>query len=116
MTAISLLQDDGGFAAQDPVVAIMTRIERARSRLRQERATPPAYAVFEEGRLVGAIHAPEGTPVFGPAAPTVLLTRETSQVYHDFPHLLGPLQPLHRVDPVGQREGRVHRRPEVSLP
>lgn len=75
MTAIPLLTHDGGFAARDPVIAIVTRIERARARLRHERAMPLAYAVFEEGRLVGAIHAPEGTPVFGPAAPTVLLTR-----------------------------------------
>ncbi len=77
MTAIPLLNNHGGFAVPDPVLAIAAHIERARSRLRQERATPPAYAVFEEGRLVGAIHAPEGTPVFGPAAPTVLLRRES---------------------------------------
>jgi hypothetical protein len=76
MTAIPLLNDDAGVAARDPVLAIMARIERARSRLRLERAAPPPYAVFEEGRLVGAIHAPSGTPVFGPAAPTVLLQRE----------------------------------------
>lgn len=76
MTAIPLLTHDGGRAARDPVIAIMTRIERARSRLRQQRAVPPVYAVFEDGRLVGAIHAPEGTPVFGPAAPTVLLKRD----------------------------------------
>jgi len=76
MTAISLLHDDGGFAVRDPVVAIMTRIERARSRLKLERAVPPAYALFDEGHLVGAIHAPTGTPVFGPAAPTVLVQRK----------------------------------------
>jgi hypothetical protein len=75
MTAIPLHRLDG--AAHDPVVAITTRIERARSRLRLERAAPPAYAVFDEGHLVGAIHAPNGTPVFGPAAPTVLLRRTT---------------------------------------
>lgn len=77
MTAIPLLNDDSGLIAQDPVIAIMTRIERARSRLKLERATPPAYAVFDEGHLVGAIHAPNGVPVFGPAAPTVLLQRKT---------------------------------------
>ena len=76
MTAIPLLNDDDRFAVRDPVVAIVTRIERARSRLRVERAVPPAYAVFDEGHLVGAIHAPSGTPVFGPAAPTVLLRRK----------------------------------------
>jgi len=76
MTAIPLLGNDGGFAVQDPVVAITTRIERARERLRRERSTPPAYALFEDGHLVGAIHAPNGTPKFGPAAPTVLLRRE----------------------------------------
>ncbi|MBI2072849.1 MAG: hypothetical protein HYW52_08375 [Gemmatimonadetes bacterium] len=75
MTAIPWQEDDGGFAARDPVIAITTRIERARARLRLERATPAAYALFEDGHVVGAIHAPNGTPVFGPAAPTVLLTR-----------------------------------------
>ncbi|MBI2615950.1 MAG: hypothetical protein HYW52_09795, partial [Gemmatimonadetes bacterium] len=60
-------------------MAIIMRIERARSRLRQERATPPTYAVFDDGRLVGTIHAPNGTPVFGPAAPTVLLTRNAGR-------------------------------------
>jgi hypothetical protein len=75
MTAIPLLTHDGGRAARDPVIAILTRIERARSRLRRERATPPAYTMFDDGRVVGTIRAPEGTPAFGPAAPTVLLTR-----------------------------------------
>lgn len=75
MTAIPLLDEDGGFAVRDPVIAITARIERARARLRLERSTPPAYALFEEGRLLGAIQAPNGTPVFGPAAPTVLLRR-----------------------------------------
>ncbi len=77
MTAIPLLPSDAGQTARDPVIAILTRIERARVRLRQERAEPAAYPVFEDGRLVGAILAPEGTPEFGPAAPTVLLQRET---------------------------------------
>lgn len=76
MTASPLLTNDGGFAGQDPLVTIMTGIERARSRLKRERAALRAYAVFEEGHLIGAIHAPTGTPVFGPAAPTVLLKRE----------------------------------------
>lgn len=77
MTAIPFMEDNGRFAVRDPVIAITARIERARARLRLERSTPPAYAVFEDGHLVGAIHAPDGTPVFGPAAPTVLLRRET---------------------------------------
>jgi hypothetical protein len=76
MTAIPLLTNDAGRAVRDPVVAIMTRIERARSRLKLERAVPPAYALFDEGHLVGAIHASTGTPVFGPAAPTVLVQRK----------------------------------------
>lgn len=76
MTAIPLLEDDGGFAVRDPVIAITARIEWARARLRWERSTPRTYALFEDGRVVGAIHAPNGTPVFGPAAPTVLLRRE----------------------------------------
>ncbi len=75
MTAIPLRQDDGGFGVRDPVIEIMTRIERARARTRRERSVSPAYALFEEGRLLGAIHAPNGTPAFGPAAPTVLLRR-----------------------------------------
>ena len=79
MTAIPLLKNDGGFAVRDPVRAITDRIERARSRLKLERAAPPAYAVFDEGHLVGAIHAPNGTPVFGPAAPTVLLQRAVAR-------------------------------------
>lgn len=75
MTAIPLLEDDGGFAARDPVIAITTRIDRARQRLRRERSIQTAYALFEDGRLLGAIEAPNGTPVFGPAAPAVLLRR-----------------------------------------
>jgi hypothetical protein len=77
MTAIPLQDDDRGLTADGPVIAILTRIERARSRLRLERAALPAYAVFDDGRWIGAIDAPEGTPVFGPAAPTVLLRRKT---------------------------------------
>jgi hypothetical protein len=82
MTAIPLLQDEGGFEQLDPVLEITARIERARARLRHERHArrnagdpSPAYALFESGALLGAIHAPTGTPVFGPAAPTVYLTR-----------------------------------------
>lgn len=66
---------DGGVAARDPALAIINRIEGARSRLRRERALHPTYTVFDDGRLVGVIHAPEGTPVLGPAKPTVLLTK-----------------------------------------
>lgn len=82
MTAIPLLQDEGGFSRTDPVLEITARIERARARLRHERqarpwagAPTPPYALFESGTLLGAIRAPNGTPVFGPAAPTVLLTK-----------------------------------------
>lgn len=73
MTAIPLLQRDDGFANRDPVTAITSRIERARERMRLERAAPTTVPVFEDGRLIGTVHAPSGTPVFGPAAPTVLL-------------------------------------------
>ncbi len=74
MTALPL-RDDGGFAMRDPVMEITTRIERGRARLRRQRSAPPAYALFEDGHLLGAIQAPNGAPAFGPAAPTVLLTR-----------------------------------------
>lgn len=76
MTAVPLLTNDANRAVRDPVIAIVARIERARSRLRQERSAAPVYPVFEDGRMVGAIHAPEGAPAFGPAAPTVLLRRD----------------------------------------
>ncbi len=74
--ATSLLKDNGGFAMQDPVTEITTRIERARARTRQQRSSPPTYPLFEDGQFLGAIRAPKGTPAFGPAAPTVLLTKE----------------------------------------
>lgn len=82
MTAIPLLQDESGRAPHDPVMEITARIECARARLRRAHQmsqrtaiSRPAYALFEDGSLLGAIHAPNGTPVFGPAAPTVLLIR-----------------------------------------
>jgi CBS domain-containing protein len=83
MTAISWVDRayDGG---RDPVVDITGRIERARARLKRERATDLAagtrasgHPVFDDGRLVGVVSATDGRPAFGPAAPTVLLQRET---------------------------------------
>jgi len=76
MTANPLLGSDGRFAVRDPVIAITARIERAPERLRLERAMPTTYPVYQEGRLIGSIQAPRGEPVFGRAAPTVLLRRE----------------------------------------
>ncbi len=75
VAAISYLTGNGRLATHEPVTAITLRIERARARVRQQRAAPPAYGLFEDGRLIGAIYAPDGSPRFGPAAPTVLLTK-----------------------------------------
>jgi hypothetical protein len=76
VAATSFLTGDGQRATHNPVTAITLGIERARARLRHERATRSAYGLFEEGRLIGEICAPDGTPRFGSAAPTVLLTRD----------------------------------------
>jgi hypothetical protein len=78
VAATSSLTGDARLAMHDPVTAITSRIERARARLRQERAASRAYGVFEEGQLIGSIRAPDGIPRFGPAAPTVLLTKTES--------------------------------------
>jgi hypothetical protein len=59
----------------DPAIEIMARIERGRARLRQQRSAALRHPLFEDGRFVGAVRAPKGTPRFGPSAPTVLLTR-----------------------------------------
>jgi hypothetical protein len=84
MTAISWVDRayDGG---RDPVVDIAGRIERARARLKRERAADSAagtgaagHPLFDDGRFVGLVSAADGQPAFGPAAPTVLLRRETS--------------------------------------
>jgi hypothetical protein len=73
MTATRAISD--GFRAPDPVHQILARIESGRARLRRERSAPQVYTLFEDGRFLGAIRAPEGTPEFGKAAPTVLLER-----------------------------------------
>lgn len=82
MTAISWVDrayDEG----RDPVVDITGRIERARARLKRERAADPTvgaraagYPLFDDGRFMGVVSVTDGRPAFGPAAPTVLLTRE----------------------------------------
>lgn len=59
----------------DPAIEIMARIERGRARLREQRAAPLRYPLYEGGHFLGAVREPNGTPKFGPAAPTVLLTR-----------------------------------------
>ncbi len=81
MVAIPLVEQQDGLR-RDPVTAISERIERARMRLRRERhgdemRAEPSYPLYDEGRLVGAIHTPRGTPAFGPGAAAVLLRRET---------------------------------------
>ena len=65
---------------------ITGRIERARARLKRERAPEQAaapagssYPLFDGDRLVGAVYASGDRPAFGPAAPTVLLRREIQQ-------------------------------------
>ena len=80
MTAISFL-DRAGATGHDPVAHITGRIERARARMKRERAAGQAlgrgthYPVFDDGRLVGVVWAADVRPAFGPAAPTVLLRR-----------------------------------------
>ena len=68
---------------RDPVAEITGRIERARARLKRERAagrapgmTEASYPVFDDGKFVGTVYAAAGRPAFGPAAPAVLLRRE----------------------------------------
>lgn len=62
----------------DPAIEIVARIERSRARVRQQRSATLRYPLYEGGRFVGAISQPRGEPAFGPAAPTVLLTRVVS--------------------------------------
>jgi hypothetical protein len=64
------------------VMDITGRIERARARLKRERAADPAararasgYPLFDDGQFMGVVSATHGRPAFGPAAPTVLLRR-----------------------------------------
>lgn len=59
----------------DPAIEIVARIERGRARVRQQRSATLRYPLYEDGQLVGAIRQPKGRPEFGPAAPTVLLSR-----------------------------------------
>lgn len=64
----------------DPAVEVVARIERGRARVRQQRSAAQRYPLIEDGRLVGAIRQPKGQPAFGPAAPTVLLTRTSATI------------------------------------
>jgi hypothetical protein len=82
MTAISYV--DRAYGGRDPVADITGRIERGRARLKRERAAglpsvpaEPGYPLFDGGNFVGAVYATAGRPAFGPAAPAVLLRRET---------------------------------------
>jgi hypothetical protein len=63
----------------DPAIEIVARIERARARLRQQRSAALRYPLYDDGRFLGAIREPKGTPKFGPAAPTVLLMRSVKR-------------------------------------
>lgn len=84
MTAISAVDRALGVGlGHDPVTDITGRIERARARLKRERAGERAaervassYPVFDAGRFVGIVDSTGDRPAFGPAAPTVLLRRE----------------------------------------
>lgn len=80
MTAVPLQAAHDYSGRPSPVSHTAAGPRRVQARLTEAAITlggrlTQGYAVYESGRLIGTIFAPNGRPEFGMAKPTVLLKR-----------------------------------------